>query len=301
MSQAPSSRTVLGGIGDEAAADLHTQIAVHRQLGWRHLELRTINGSWLGDLDRAQLWWVADCVRHAGIDVPCIDSRIGSWQRLVSSSLDDDLAELANLADLATALHTRYVRVMSYPNDGLHDADWRQEVFQRFQALTHRAEQRGIVLLLENCSGWAATSAERTWDLIDSVDSPNLRLLFDIGNPVAHGYDGPQYLADLIRWVEHVHVKDATRQQGGGVDFTLPGQGDAEVEQCLSLLLQHGYGGVFCVEPHLAVLPHEGLRADPSVVLTSYLDYCHQFELLLTEVTNRKPQRPGSPTLAGLG
>jgi len=277
---------VLGGIGDEAAGDLAGQIAVQLELGWRHLELRTVAGVALADLTAPGRAELVDAVATAGLSVPCLDSRIGGWARSVTTPFDDDLHELDVLAGLAHALGTRYVRVMSYPNDGLSEPDWRAEVLRRFGVLARRAERLGVVLLIENCSGWAGTSAERVAEILDVAASPALRLLFDIGNPVAHGYDGLAYLGELVRWVEHVHVKDALAP-GGGADtvFTAPGRGEARLVECIQMLYAKGYGGVLAVEPHVAVQPHLGRRATPAEVRASYVDYCGELVALLAGVS----------------
>jgi sugar phosphate isomerase/epimerase len=97
--------------------------------------------------------------------------------------------------------------------------------------------------------------------LVTQTGSPALRLLFDVGNGVAHGYSAPRLLAGLVPWVAHVHVKDAV---GGGADttYTLPGDGRAGVAECLRLLRAGGYRGALSIEPHLATRPHEGQWAD---------------------------------------
>lgn len=263
----------LGGIGDEAALGIAEQVAVHQRLGWRHLELRSVDGVAIAELPQALIADIAARIAAAGLSVPCLDSRIGNWARPVTCSFDAELAELDGVLAAAVRLGTRYVRVMSYPNDGLGEAAWGDEAARRLRVLAARAADRGVVLLHENCSGWAGTSAERAAALLSEVD--NLRALFDIGNPVAHGYDGLEYLAAVLPWVEHVHVKDAlpASETRPDVVFTEPGQGQARLADCLTMLLDAGYPGVFSIEPHVAVLPHAGQRADPGVVLARYLDY----------------------------
>ncbi|MCT2585544.1 sugar phosphate isomerase/epimerase family protein [Actinophytocola gossypii] len=251
----------LAGIGDEAAPDLAGQLRAIGALGWPGVELRTVDGRALADLDRSARDQLVLAVARAGLRVPCLDSRIGSWSGSVAEPFDRDLAELATLAELCADLDTSYVRIMSYPNAGLPERDWRATVLDRVRRLTEVAERAGITLLHENCAGWAGTSAERAIELLDAVGSPALRLLFDVGNGIAHGYDAAGLLADLVPFVAHVHVKDAV---GGGEDtaYTLPGDGQAGVVDCLKRLRANGYAGALSIEPHLATRPHEGRWAD---------------------------------------
>ncbi len=262
----------LGGIGDEAAPDLTGQIAVLTELGWGALELRAVDGVPVGDLAPDDVARVAAAVSAGGLTVPCVDSRIGNWAATIAAPFADDLAELDAVARVARAVGARYVRVMSYPGDGRPEPAWAAEVLRRFRALTDRAAELDVVLVHENCSGWAGTSAANARALLEAVDSPHLRALFDIGNPVAHGYDGLAYLAEVLPWVVHVHVKDAVAD-GAEVRFVEPGAGQARVTECLDLLDSAGYPGVFSAEPHVAVLPHAGEYPPPDVVRERFLAY----------------------------
>ncbi|HWE91753.1 MAG TPA: sugar phosphate isomerase/epimerase family protein [Pseudonocardiaceae bacterium] len=247
----------LAGIGDEAASDLAGQLAAIDQLGWSAMELRTVDGVQLAELDDDEFGRMADQLDAAGVRVVCVASRIGSWARPISTPFEDDERELAVLARRCQRLGARYVRVMSYPNDGLSEPDWKRQVVDRLGRLAEQACRQDLVLLHENCSGWAGTSADRAMTILSEVDSPALRLLFDTGNGVAHGYDGYAMLAELIGHVEHVHIKDATRT-GDRVVYTMPGAGQARVADCLRLLLDSGYRGALSLEPHVAGQPHAG-------------------------------------------
>lgn len=250
----------LTGIGDEASADLEGQIAAVRALGWSALELRTVNGTAMADLAPAAFRGLVGRLRDARVDVVCLASRIGNWARPVTGSFGDDLAELETLAQQCAALRCPYVRIMSYPNDGLTEAEWARRVLDRMSRLTRLAEQAGITLVHENCAGWASDRADRMVRLVEDTGSPALRLLFDTGNGVPHGYDACELLKKVLPYVAHVHVKDAVRA-GGETVYTLPGEGRAGVAACLRLLRESGYSGWLSLEPHLAVRPHEGLRA----------------------------------------
>ncbi|QBI55532.1 sugar phosphate isomerase/epimerase family protein [Streptomonospora litoralis] len=250
------------GIGDEAGPSLTEQLAALERLGWRYLELRTVDGRAIADLDDRAFDGAAATLAARGIGVCCLDSRIGNWARPVTGGFEADRRELETLAARCAALGTRAVRIMTYPNDGLDEREWRRRVLTRIRALCSIAESRGVVLLAENCAGWAAERAERMLDLLDTVSSPALGLLFDTGNGIAHGYRAPELLADIAAHVGHVHVKDARPASDGGEPaYTLPGEGDAGVGECLRLLIDHGYRGTWSIEPHLALRPHLGQHA----------------------------------------
>jgi sugar phosphate isomerase/epimerase len=250
----------LAGIGDEAAIGLPGQIAALRRLNWSALELRTVDGTAVGDLGPDAFRAIAQQLRAAGLDVVCLASRIGNWARPITGPFEDDLEELEVLARQCEILDCRYIRIMSYPNGDLAESHWRAQVVERIAHLTRRAEQLGVTLLHENCAGWAGDSAERMLHLLDEVGSPALRLLFDLGNGIAHGYDAYGMMNKILPHIEHVHVKDAVMTADGPV-YTIPGDGQARVVDSLRLLLGAGYRGTLSLEPHLARIPHEGRTA----------------------------------------
>jgi L-ribulose-5-phosphate 3-epimerase len=251
----PGSGAVLAGITDEAAPDLAGQLAVLAELGWSTVELRTVDGLAVADLEDRHFARVASTLADHGVRVVCVASRIGGWARPVTAPFEADLAELDVLARRCADLGTRYVRIMSYPNDGLDEPRWRARVLDRVVALAGVAEAAGLVLLHENCSGWAASDADRMLELVAAVNGSSLRLLFDTGNPVAHGYDGYAVLRRIAPHVAHVHVKDAR-----GTAFVDPGTGEARVRDCVRLLRSVGYTGAWSLEPHVALQPHRSGR-----------------------------------------
>lgn len=247
------------GIGDEAAPDLAGQLTAVRTLGWNLLELRTLDGTPIAELSRTDVALAAERIRAAGVDVVAVAAKIGDWSRPATGDFAVDLAELETLVQHCVVLGTRTVRIMSFPSGGLTGTEWGRTARDRVRELARRAEDAGLLLVHENCAGWAGDDADRALELLAHADSPALRLLFDTGNGIEHGYDAPAMLREIAQYVAHVHVKDAIRTPGGETAYVLPGEGSAGVEECLRILAEHGYRGALSIEPHLHLRPH--LRA----------------------------------------
>ncbi|GAB2499690.1 sugar phosphate isomerase/epimerase family protein [Nocardiopsis aegyptia] len=254
-------RPALAGIGDEAAPDLGGQLAALARLRWQLLELRTVGGVPVAGMDDGAFARTAERIHAAGVGVVCVASKIGDWSRPVTGDFAVDVRELDVLARRCALLGTRLVRVMSYASGGLPASEWGARARTRLRELALRAEDAGLVLAHENCTGWAGEDAERMLDLVTGVDSPALRLLLDTGNGVAHGYAVPPMLRSLIDLVVHVHVKDAVAGPDGTAEYVLPGAGQAGVVDVLQALAGHGYDGALSIEPHISLRPHEGSGA----------------------------------------
>ena len=243
----------LCGIGDEAGRDLDAQLTVLGRLGWRLLELRTVGGAALCDLDDEEFARLAAKLAGAGVEVPCVASRIGGWTRAIDAGFAADRDELLRLLPRCVLLRTPYLRVMSWKQGGAGEREWGDETVRRLSWLAERAADAGVTLVHENCTGWAATDPGRIERLLTEVRG--LRLLFDTGNGIPYGYDALQLLRPFLPAVAHVHVKDAVRTESGCA-YVPPGQGETDVAGCLRALREHGYAGAYSLEPHVGLRPH---------------------------------------------
>ncbi|MDA1478066.1 sugar phosphate isomerase/epimerase family protein [Bacillus changyiensis] len=277
----------LSGISDEAGASIDVQIKAHLKLGWKEIELRSVNGIPLYQLDRSTFEQLRHKLSLAELKVTAVASSIGNWGRSIHSPFADDIEELKILSDRMNRLGGKYVRIMSYPNDGLIEEEWRNRVVERMYELSMLAETSDIVLLHENCAGWGGISAENTLYLIEKVNHPALRLLFDTGNGIAYHYNSYEFLQKTYQYVEHVHIKDGLLQNEETV-YTFPGQGHSQVKECLQLLKTHHYKGIFSIEPHLHLIPHLGKGGTTDSFMDSYIEYGHHLEALLDELSTKE-------------
>ncbi|MGC5033284.1 sugar phosphate isomerase/epimerase family protein [Micromonospora sp. DT229] len=269
------------GIGDEAAPDLVGQLDVHRDLGMSGVELRTIDGRGLHELTVGEVDDLRGRIAASGLRVPVLDTPIGNWSTTVATDLDTELSILSRTAAVAHALDCRWLRVMSYPNDGRPDEAWAAESLRRMRLLTGEARQLGVVLLHENCQGWAGSSAANTLRMLEHVDSPHLKLIFDVGNGLAYGYQAEEFLAQVLPWVEHVHVKNGHRDPDGQARFTLPGSGELDLTACIRRLEAAGYRGWYSLEPHVAHIPHLQVSGEAGQLEASYRAYATRFRTII--------------------
>lgn len=264
----------MSGISDEAGTDLNSQMSAHQQLGWRYIELRHIDGQPVDTLEGAAAVRVAQQIADSGLQVNCLASRLGNWQRHIDTERNTEQAELHRLADFSQLTGNRYIRIMSYLNNGHSPGVWRDRVIERVAWLTEIAREKGVILLHENCSGWAGISAENSRYLLDSINSPHLKLMLDLGNGLTYQNSPDEFIRLNSPHIMHVHIKDGVRNADGSVSYTLPGQGEANLKSSLKSLHQAGYRGLYSIEPHLELIVHEGKRAlSHHGINQSYLHY----------------------------
>ncbi|HDS0919417.1 TPA: sugar phosphate isomerase/epimerase [Pseudomonas putida] len=266
----------LTGVSDEGCSSLAQQLACHTQLGWQHLELRSVDNVPVASLSERSRFSLCDALRAQSFEVVALASQIGNWGSRIDGQFQADLDELQRLLQMASRLGCGLIRVMSYPNCGWSEANWQAAVVERFKRLVEVAEQADVVLVHENCAGWAGQSAEHTLELLDAVGSAHLKLLFDIGNGLSYGYEALDFLRQVLPHVAHVHLKDGYKAQQQ-VHYSFPGDGQAQARACIDLLLEHQYTGWFSIEPHLCLIPHLQLQGtDARQQRHTYQDYARQ-------------------------
>jgi sugar phosphate isomerase/epimerase len=249
MTPTPRLSWTLSGFGDEIDPDPRVQVAVLRALGASHIEVRSAWGVNVVDFDRTQVRVLARTLYDAGMRTSAIASPVGKVR--FDSSAESEVERLLRVIRVAKALDTRYIRIFSFFLDGEEPASARDAVIDRMRLLASAAEDSGVVLLHENEKNIYGDIPERVLDLIDSVNSPALRVAWDSANFVEVGVKAPhdQGFALLRPYLEYLQVKDARSADG---DIVPAGEGDGQVRATVAALVADGYTGFASLEPHLS-------------------------------------------------
>ncbi len=276
------------GISDEAGKSIDRQIQAHDELGWDYLELRMVDGENFTAVSDAKFDEVCEKLAAANKKVSCFGSAIANWARPITCDAQIDIDDLKQAIPRMQKLGTPFIRVMSYPNDDKHplsDVEWRNEAIARMKVLAKMAEDAGITLAHENCSGWGGLSAENSNILLGEVNSPALKVVFDTGNPVTYDQDAWAYYQTVSKDIVYVHIKDAIRKNGEDT-YTYCGEGQGYVREIIGDLLAKGYDGGISIEPHLAAVIHTGQEASSDDALyESYTEYGRRLMRIVEEVT----------------
>lgn len=265
----------LSGFADEIGPDPCEQCAVLRELGIRHLELRSAWRTNVLDLTDEQLARVRAVLRAHDIGVSSVGSPIGKIN--IEEDFDAHLVRLDRALRVAARLEAPFVRVFSFfLDDGQQPATYRDEVLRRLRAMAIRARAEGVVLLHENEKRTYGDVPERVRDLVESVGLPSLRLAWDAANFVQVGVRPFDEAYRTLRpFTDYVQVKDAVRATGVVVPA---GHGDGQLPETVAALAADGFDGFFSMEPHLAAAgPFGGfsgarLFAEATRAFTALLD-----------------------------
>lgn len=249
----------LSGFGDEIDDDPRVQAAVMRALGASHIEVRSAWGTNIVELSEEHLAELKKVFDEAGLKASAIASPIGKVD--VGLPVEHEVERLDRALHAAEVLGAPYIRIFSFYYEGKAPEDVRDAVVERMTALASRAEGTGVTLLHENEKDIFGDIPERVLDIVETVDSPALKLAWDPANFVQVGVkpfsDGYERLRPHIAYLQ---VKDAlfsTRQ------VVPAGEGDGEVLRTVEALRDSGYEGFASLEPHLAYAYETGGFSGP--------------------------------------
>jgi len=264
------------GFADEADKTIEGQIAVTQELGWKGIEVRLIGGKNFCDLTDEEFEETWGKLQDAGIGIPCFGSQLANWSRPIDSDPQADIDELARNIPRMHQVGAKLIRCMSYPNskEPFAKEDWRNESIRRMKNLAEIAEDGGVLLAHENCSGYGGEGADECLELIDGVDSDAFTIIFDTGNRPHGGGDLWEYYEKVRDRITHVHVKATKLVDGERKVCHADEDGDDTPRRAFQDLKNRGYEGWISIEPHLAAQVHAGQDVeDASAAAKIYVEY----------------------------
>lgn len=297
----------LTGIADEAGNPLGAQIRATKEIGWRHIEMRNVevpgfpSGN-VHDIPGEAFELTVGSLEAEGVRVSGFGSTIGNWASQITDPFENTLERVARVIPRMQRLGTKLVRVMSYAV--LKDAAGNDltdqmagERFRRLRELKVRFDDGGITMVHENCMNYGGMSISRALETLENV--PGLRWVFDTGNPIFNeDRDHPGQRQDPWAFyqavkpaISHIHIKDGRYNAAKkDCDYTLPGEGAAQVERILADLIASGYDGFVSIEPHTAVVFHsagESSGMDPAAKAQQQYDSYVEYGRRLTAIVAR--------------
>jgi len=257
----------LTGFADEISRDLGEQIALLTKLGIKHVEFRSAWGTKVLDLTDEQLHEAKRMLDAAGIRLSSVGSDIGKIQ--ITDPFEDHLKRAAHAVEVANFFGSPYIRMFSFFIPEGDDPDqYRDEVMARTREFVKLAEAGNVTMLHENEKDIFGDIPRRVVDLVETMNSPWYRAIFDPANYVQCGVRPYDEAYDVVRpYTDYIHIKDAKASDHSVV---AAGEGDGQVREVLRQLRVDGYRGFLSIEPHLGQFDAFGGLCGPDLWTTAY-------------------------------
>tara|TARA_Y100000590_G_C15670324_1_gene996012 strand:- start:103 stop:1026 length:924 start_codon:yes stop_codon:yes gene_type:complete len=266
-----------GVVNSEVSPKVEDGVAFAASLGMGSIELEDFWGLEAWQASAQLLERAYALVEASGLYVSVIGTQafklleISSGDATHPSAIDGWVAHRAQIdgaLQAAQILQCRYVRVFSgrrtgmiglgnpsprLPEGGPIPHDCLGSIVAVLRDAGDQAAAVGVTLLVENvrsCWGNSMVNAAR---ILEAVDHPYVRLIWDPGNDFVAGGDGSSTGYRICRsWIKHVHVKDAriVDLATGLTAWEAIGRGELDFEDLLRTLIVDGYTGAVNLETH---------------------------------------------------
>ena len=264
-------------VTNEVSDDLGRVVGFAAELGLRGVEIQDVWGVPVERADTALLARARAEIDQAGLKVVMVGAP--TFKTLIVAGANpadlpaipgwhEHLSQLEGSFRAARLLGCERVRVFSCRREemvGLGNPSPRRPdggdlPSQRLEAVravlleaARRAEDQGVTLCLENVRSCFGNSGRNTVAILEAVDHPRVRAIWDPANDFVSGGDGYlQGYESMKPWMVHVHVKDAAvRDHATGLtSWEAVGRGEVDYVGQFTALLKDGYEGAVSLETH---------------------------------------------------
>ena len=265
----------LGTITDGISRNFEYALDIMVETGLEYVELQYLWEKQVGDLTDTDIERVKGLIEERDLKVSCIShhnlSALPVDTAVSAPAYREHITTLQRCIDVAQSLGTNLVRIFSFRKEMvlfgaepiISEGAW-TTLLNRLDEPLRIADAAGITLVIETAISGNVTSAHLAKKLIDALDVPHLKVLWDPCSslycteiPYPNGYE-------VIReHIAHVHLKDGVvNLPAATFDFCAMRQGqmDPYYNDIVNALKRDGYDGAISLES--VYTPVGGTRED---------------------------------------
>jgi sugar phosphate isomerase/epimerase len=255
-------------VNDEISQDFERSCdVIARDFGMRAIELRGMWNKNILNLDANEIYEARRILRRYDLQVTDICSPLFKvdWpgapisktaprrnQFMADYTFEQQDKVLERCIEVAKIFGTNRVRFFDFWRIE-NQVPYREAINQKLLEAACKAGGNGITLMLENEPGCNTATGEEAARVLQAVQSPHLKLLWDPANAAMHGekaYPDGYMLLPRGR-IAHCHCKDvAIKPRGKGKDWAAVGFGRVDWVGQFRAFMADGYRHVVSLETH---------------------------------------------------
>ena len=268
-------------INIEISNDIEQSLEFAQANGFESIEIHSAWNKNIEFMEKDELSLLDRLVKAHGLKVSCLSSTL-----FLRCFLDDrldvvpevrgfnaipgdynfHLRALKQAFQAAEILGAPVLRIFGFKKEDETTDEVFEMAAEKLRKPAEMAKDAGKILALENCPhtsfGWGVNTAR----LVNMVNLPNLRMLWDPAGAVRAGEpDCIQAMPDIIPLLAHVHAKDIQPDSEADKRYMCIGKGVVPWPVIFRELIKQNYEGAISLETHF--LGKDGLKS--SAVLES--------------------------------
>lgn len=244
-----------GVITDEISQDLEYAAKMAAEFGLSGLELRSVWNKGVHELTEEEIAKAIQIARSYNLEIPAISSPFFKCNLDSPEEIEQHYEILAKTISAAKKLGAKIIRGFAFWRKGPDFDELLPQIVEKFQKPIAMLKEAGMTLALENEPSTYNCNAVRTVQLIEALNSPQVKAVWDAGNDI-YSLDEPEQPFpqgyNIIKdHMIHMHMKDAVyNTETGKVEGVAIGTGQTDWRGQLKALLDDGYAGYLCLETH---------------------------------------------------
>lgn len=238
--QLKKEKFTLTAVSDEISDNPEEIISALKEEGIKYLELRGISGKYVIDTKDEKQKQLYNILTEKGIKISGIDTGITIPVTFSHNKKDINIIERYIIK--AKRFNPSYM--VFHPSNNSSEGS----IIKVLKTLASIGEKRNIVFVLENTPGTYFGNSQDCLKILKAVSSPFIRMAFNPANFVLNGEKPFLSVSPSIRrWIYVLYVNDALFNG----TFTLPGYGNAEIKELISILRCRSFSGFLSLKPSL--------------------------------------------------
>lgn len=246
-------------ITDEVSQDLDAVIKLAGEFGLEGIEIRSLWDKPPQELSEAEIDRIRGKTQDAGLNIVGIAAPFFKCDIDSDADCREHLDILRKCIRAAHILNTDLIRVFAFWNQAPLEEYW-DKIIERYQEPIRMAEGEGIILGLENEHTTMIRTGAETRRMIDALDTPSVKPLWDPCNELATG-DGDRPYPEGYNYLKqdmfHMHIKDAVKGGPDGAECVPMCEGEIDYRGHFTDLIESGYDGVISLETHWRPKPDQ--------------------------------------------
>jgi sugar phosphate isomerase/epimerase len=212
-------------------------------------------------LDSAERKRILGLVKQHGLALPAV----GAHTDLLRAPEEHEriLSRLCSAMDLAVewTIDGQPPVVLTTPGGKPEEYQAKKGLLaERLGGLAAEAQKRGVVVALEAHVGALLDTPEHAVEVLKMVDSPHVRLNFDISHFNVMGYEIEDSVRQMVPYSVHTHIKDEAGRYPNH-QFLIPGEGVFDYVRYLRAMREAGYTGF--IVPEISIMRQRQPGYDP--------------------------------------
>lgn len=270
-------------ITDQISQDFEKACAIAKHHGFDLIEIHSLWGKTVEDLNSSEVKKVKEILSKYQLRVSNLATTIFFMSKLypndtissfndqfyaVRGRIEEHLDATKRALDIAITLESPSIRAFPFraPDNRkvIGSSDDQKEIIGQFVKLAPLAGQAKKVIVIENCPHTHLPRGEMTLQIVEAIQSPWIRLLWDPANSVRADKNRlPQHYKKLsiieemnliAPMIGHIHVKDYhyVPDLPKPYQHVAVGQGDLPYPQITDFMKKTSHPAIFSLEPEVS-------------------------------------------------